>query len=238
MQQSENIDQIAPALVAFQADGNGVKPDKVNTFYNNAAYVSMGNLINTVRPLMAKHDLTFIQSVARALEPFTDIQEKSGFRDDKGNDIPTTRTELHTAAMIVTTQISHKSGQWYRTTVELPFEKATPQGAGSVITYGRRYGLASALGIAESEDDDGAGGRNGRDRVRQGSQGNGKSKLRDELDKGKAKRTANQTTVATDRKVIDSEDPPDDTTVVWRNRRTDKLYECVGGSWVLYEEAS
>jgi len=33
----------------------------------------------------------------------------------------------------------------------------TAQGAGSAITYGRRYALAAALGLASDEDDDGNG---------------------------------------------------------------------------------
>jgi hypothetical protein len=35
----------------------------------------------------------------------------------------------------------------------MPIEKATAQSVGSVITYGRRYGLSAITGIAQYDDD-------------------------------------------------------------------------------------
>lgn len=37
----------------------------------------------------------------------------------------------------------------------MPLAKADPQGAGSAITYARRYALVSMLGLNVDEDDDG-----------------------------------------------------------------------------------
>ena len=37
----------------------------------------------------------------------------------------------------------------------VPLPKADPQGYGSALTYGRRYGLSALLGIVTEEDDDG-----------------------------------------------------------------------------------
>jgi hypothetical protein len=37
----------------------------------------------------------------------------------------------------------------------LPMEKITPQGAGSAVTYGRRYTLPMMTGTATEKDDDG-----------------------------------------------------------------------------------
>lgn len=52
----------------------------------------------------------------------------------------------------------HNSGEWVETDpLTLKADKATAQGAGSAITYGRRYALAAALGLASDEDDDGNG---------------------------------------------------------------------------------
>jgi pyruvate/2-oxoglutarate dehydrogenase complex dihydrolipoamide acyltransferase (E2) component len=56
----------------------------------------------------------------------------------------------------VTTVLLHETGEWIEfDPVVLIAEKATPQGVGSAITYGRRYSLSAALGIASEDDDDG-----------------------------------------------------------------------------------
>jgi hypothetical protein len=50
----------------------------------------------------------------------------------------------------------HESGEWIKQEgFFLPLDKQTPQGAGSALTYGRRYTLSAMLGIASDEDDDG-----------------------------------------------------------------------------------
>jgi len=41
-------------------------------------------------------------------------------------------------------------------TMPVPMENPTPQQIGSALTYGRRYGLMSLLGVAAEDDDDGA----------------------------------------------------------------------------------
>lgn len=55
----------------------------------------------------------------------------------------------------LTTIIMHKSGEWISSTSDLFLDKETPQGQGSAYTYGRRYALAAALGLATEVDDDG-----------------------------------------------------------------------------------
>jgi hypothetical protein len=46
----------------------------------------------------------------------------------------------------------HTSGEWVRATGTLILDKQTAQGLESALTYGRRYGLTSALGIAADDD--------------------------------------------------------------------------------------
>ena len=53
----------------------------------------------------------------------------------------------------VTTMVIHESGQWMRSTLPLRPSKTDPQGVGSAITYGRRYGLMSLAGVAPEDDD-------------------------------------------------------------------------------------
>ncbi len=54
----------------------------------------------------------------------------------------------------LTTMLMHESGEWISATQPLLLAKADPQGQGSAITYARRYGLMSMLGIVAEDDDD------------------------------------------------------------------------------------
>ena len=61
--------------------------------------------------------------------------------------IPSSKYEL-------TTLLMHISGEWISGTFEMKPVKDDPQGAGSVITYQRRYALGSILGLNIDIDDD------------------------------------------------------------------------------------
>lgn len=56
----------------------------------------------------------------------------------------------------LTTMLLHSSGEWIESD-PLPIRAMEdgPQALGSAITYGRRYGLTSMLGIVTEDDDDG-----------------------------------------------------------------------------------
>ena len=54
----------------------------------------------------------------------------------------------------VTTLLLHSSGEWIKDTLSLRPAKDDAQGAGSAITYARRYSLASLVGVVADEDDD------------------------------------------------------------------------------------
>jgi hypothetical protein len=55
----------------------------------------------------------------------------------------------------LTTYLLHESGQFISHTANLNLAKADPQGAGSAITYMRRYALMACLGVVADVDDDG-----------------------------------------------------------------------------------
>ncbi|WP_270996438.1 ERF family protein, partial [Listeria seeligeri] len=56
----------------------------------------------------------------------------------------------------VKTILMHASGEFVEfDPFMLPLDKNTAQGAGSALTYARRYTLSAAFGIASDEDDDG-----------------------------------------------------------------------------------
>lgn len=59
-------------------------------------------------------------------------------------------------SVAVTTRVIHASGQWIESDPLVMPAKGGPQDVGSSISYARRYGLMSFLGLA-TDDDDGAG---------------------------------------------------------------------------------
>ncbi|AEE91175.1 ERF family protein [Tepidanaerobacter acetatoxydans Re1] len=134
MQKSESIKNIAKALAAFQAEVKNPANTEENPFFNSK-YAPLNDILNTVRPILSKHGLSVLQS------PSGDGQN-----------------------VTVTTLITHESGEWIESDpLTLKADKATAQGAGSAITYARRYALSAMLGISSEDDDDGnfASGNNG-----------------------------------------------------------------------------
>lgn len=55
----------------------------------------------------------------------------------------------------LTTRLQHESGEFMQSTYEMQPVKHSPQDAGSVITYQRRYALGAILNLNIDEDDDG-----------------------------------------------------------------------------------
>jgi hypothetical protein len=57
----------------------------------------------------------------------------------------------------LTTRLLHESGEWMEATYTMKPVKATPQDAGSAITYQRRYAIGAILNLDIDNDDDGNG---------------------------------------------------------------------------------
>src|SRR5690554_900702 len=125
MRKSESIKNLAVALSKFQAEVQNPKNTADNPFYNSR-YAPLQDVLNEVRPLLSKYGLSILQS------PAGDGQSVS-----------------------IVTLLLHESGEWIEfDPLVLKAEKMTPQGAGSAITYGRRYALSAVLGISSEDDDD------------------------------------------------------------------------------------
>lgn len=120
---SSEIDKIALALSKFQSELEAVKKDSKNPFFNSK-YADLASVWDVIRDPLAANGLAVLQ------EP-----------SSNGNRI------------VVTTTLIHTSGQYFRSCLELPVVKQDPQGFGSAITYGRRYGLQSITGVAPEDDD-------------------------------------------------------------------------------------
>lgn len=129
MNKSESIQLLATALSKAQAEMPAIKFDSKNPFLKND-YASLGAIIAGARPVLAKHGLSVSQLT---------------FGDD--------------GVAGVETVLMHTSGEWISQSISMPIGeekgKSSAQVAGSIITYLRRYSLASILGIYSDEDGDG-----------------------------------------------------------------------------------
>mgnify|MGYP003631210893 CR=1 FL=1 len=125
MNQSESITDLATALCLAQAEMGGAIKDSNNPFFKSS-YADLTSVIKVIKEPFAKYGLSFVQL------PVTSAG---------GNGVG------------VSTMLMHKSGQWLQGEYLLPMDKVTPQGAGSAITYARRYALQSLVGIPSVDDD-------------------------------------------------------------------------------------
>lgn len=127
MKKSETIANLASALSLFQGEVNNPKNTANNPFFKSK-YAPLSEVINVTKPILAKNGLSVLQS-------------------------PSGDGEL----IVITTLLMHSSGEWIEAEpLFLKADKVTAQGAGSAISYGRRYSLSAILGISSEDDDDGS----------------------------------------------------------------------------------
>lgn len=137
MKRSETFASFAKAFSQFQAEVTNPKMTADNPYFKSK-YAPLDEILKGVRPVLSKYGLSVFQDVA-------------------------THEERHDHVVIITT-IYHESGEWLESSsLILPaFQKLkngekefNAQGAGSSISYAKRYQLQAALGIAADSDDDG-----------------------------------------------------------------------------------
>ncbi len=66
----------------------------------------------------------------------------------------TQSTKLEGGNTILTTMLSHSSGEWIEGELYVGRQEQEPQSEGSALTYKRRYGMSAMLCISSEEDDD------------------------------------------------------------------------------------
>jgi ERF superfamily len=126
MKMSESIAEIAKALGKFQTEVKQPEKDGNNPHFKSK-YVTLDGTVKAIHECAPKHGLSYIQSP---------IMTESGVG--------------------VKTLLMHTSGEYIEfEPFILPMDKKTAQGAGSAITYARRYSLSAAFGIVSDVDDDG-----------------------------------------------------------------------------------
>ena len=61
---------------------------------------------------------------------------------------------------LITKLVHAESGEWQESKIVMPLAKADPQAYGSALTYARRYGLSSMVGLVTEDDDANAACKN------------------------------------------------------------------------------
>ena len=129
METEVKFDNLATALSKAQGEMPAVKFDSKNPFLKNN-YASLGAIIATSKPILAKHGLAVTQLVY-----------------NEGDQVGVETILMHSSGEHISTRISMAT--------EAEKGKSAAQVAGSIITYLRRYSLASILGLYADEDGDG-----------------------------------------------------------------------------------
>lgn len=117
---------LAKALVAAQAEMGAAIKDAVNPHLKNK-YADLASVIDACVPSLNRHGVCVLQHAVDTDRPNT---------------------------LRLETILLHASGQSWSSFIEMPINKADPQGYGSAMTYARRYSLSAMLCI-KADDDDG-----------------------------------------------------------------------------------
>jgi hypothetical protein len=130
MNQSDSIANLAKALSIVQGKLTYAKKDSKNPFFKSN-YADLESVWDACRDLLSNNNLAVAQ-------------------------FPGLYSELD-KSMSLTTILTHASGEWISQEMSVPVTKSDAQGAGSALSYMRRYSLAAVVGVvsANQEDDDG-----------------------------------------------------------------------------------
>lgn len=138
MNTSEETGKIAVALAKAQGKFTNpeknrkvtvkTKPKEGSNFWGEYTftYATLSAIFDAVRPALSDNEISLVQDVST-------VQ----------------------GAVIVTTRLTHASGQFFESQISAKAEGAEIQKLGSTITYLKRYAVTALLGIAAEEDDDG-----------------------------------------------------------------------------------
>lgn len=126
MRKSESIVEISKALTEFRKKVEQPLKDEFNPYFKNK-YVPLENVIEAIDKVAPEYGLSFTQWA---------------LNDENGR-------------VGIATLLTHTSGEYIEyDPVFMNAEKNTPQGAGSLITYLKRYTLSAIFGITSDKDDD------------------------------------------------------------------------------------
>ena len=123
MNKSDSIVELAKSMAKAQGEMGGAVRGAENPFFKKS-YADLGSVIEAVKEPFSKNGLSYVQFPI----------------EDSG------RIGIETVLM-------HESGEWMSNKFTVQLSKQDAQGAGSAITYCRRYGLQAVAGIPSADDD-------------------------------------------------------------------------------------
>jgi len=126
MMQSESIANLAKALSTVQGKLTHAKKDSKNPFFKSN-YADLESVWDACRTLLSNNGL----AVSQFPGAYSDLDK----------------------SMSLVTILTHESGEWISHEMSVPVSKVDPQGAGSALTYMRRYALAAVVGVVQADDD-------------------------------------------------------------------------------------
>lgn len=127
MQWSDERNHLVEALVKVAGSiEDPTKDKKVDAGAKKYRYATLASFLGDCRRALAKENVILTQGVG----------------------------ETYTTGVITT--LSHTSGQWVASFIPFAGEMRDAQAMGSALTYAKRYGILSILGLAPEDDDDGA----------------------------------------------------------------------------------
>lgn len=123
IEMSPTVGNIMGAIATAQGEIENASKDAKNPHFQSK-YATLAAIYDACRTALSKNGVAVVQAPYNA-----------------GHDIG------------VATLLGHKSGEWLKSALCVKPIKFDAQGAGSVITYLRRYSLAAMVGVAPEDDD-------------------------------------------------------------------------------------
>ena len=111
------------AIAQAQVEVENATKASMNPHFKNR-YADLAEVLNTVRPVFARHGLAIIQSVSSDQQLVT-----------------------------VATTIAHKEGGYVTSSLSCASPTSKVQDLGSIVTYLRRYSVAAMTSISQEDDD-------------------------------------------------------------------------------------
>lgn len=131
---STSFSELVTALAKAQGSMTGAVKDSENPFFKSK-YADLAACWDACRKPLSENGLAIIQMPSVSYD-----------------------------CVVVTTMLTHASGEWFRSRLQVKPKDFSPQAIGVAITYARRYSLAPMVGLAQVDDDgEGAQPRRGND---------------------------------------------------------------------------
>ncbi len=140
MRHSESIAKLSAALVKAISEMGGVGKSGNNTF-DRYTYAKLEDYVKVAAPVLARNSLCILSGVP-AVIPLEDRTTQKGGKE-------------HCVRVSVTMRILHESGEWIEAEAVGEGQDRADKAIYKAITGARKYGIASLLCLATTDDPEG-----------------------------------------------------------------------------------